>query len=73
MREIHARAAAGGIRKLICRMPIENANYLNNMKRDSVTAVEKDFGIKVAVIVDSSVPPGEYVIEVEKSEVEKSE
>jgi len=65
LREMHAKAAAGGIDHMECRLPVESANYLVNVKRDAILFLEKTFSLKILITVDVLLPPQKYDIVVE--------
>lgn len=67
LRDMERRVLEGGVLRIHCRLPVESANYLMNTKRDDVTAIEKESGIKITVIADQTVLPGNYQIDIEKS------
>jgi ribonuclease E len=70
LREIHSRASREGLRGLTCRLPVESANCLINQFRVSLTAMEKEFSVRLTVHADPALPPGEYSIEAEGAEPE---
>ncbi|MDA8170442.1 MAG: Rne/Rng family ribonuclease [Nitrospiraceae bacterium] len=69
-REIHMKASRGGLELIVCHIPVGGANYLLNEKRDGLMRVEKDFKIRINVIGDPSILPGQYKIEVHKAKIE---
>ncbi|MDA8082441.1 MAG: Rne/Rng family ribonuclease [Nitrospiraceae bacterium] len=69
LRNIHARAAKGGVKSMTCRMPVESLNYLLDHKQEDLWAVEKDYGIKIRVLADRKLS-GLYELDVEKAEEE---
>jgi ribonuclease E len=71
-REIHARAAQGGIKSITCKLPVESMNYLVNLKRDDIMLIEKEDKVSIKMIADIKLFPGQYSITVEKSEEEKT-
>lgn len=71
-REINTRAAKGGIKTIICKLPVESMNYLVNMKRDEIAIIEKADKVSVRLIADSKLFPGQYNITVEKTGEEKT-
>ena len=72
-REMHSRAANGGIKGMTCKLPVDSLNYLVNMKRNEITEIEKDFKVSVRLTADTTLFPGQYTITVEKLEEEKAE
>jgi ribonuclease E len=71
-REIHTRAARGGIRGITCKLPVESMNYLINTKREEIDQIEKEDKISIKLITDTKLFPGQYTINVEKTEEEKA-
>ncbi len=65
-REIHTKASKGGIRSIICKLPVESMNYLINMKRDEISLIEKEDKISIRLSADPKLFPGQYTITVEK-------
>jgi ribonuclease E len=63
LREIHSRVSAGGLRDLSCRLPVESANYLMNTLRESLRAMEDEFSVRIGIVADPSLPPGEISLE----------
>lgn len=72
-RELHAIVAAGDALSVTCRLPVESANLLVNTRRRELVALEQDYGIPISVVADASVPPGQYVMDVEKAKPGKQE
>jgi len=70
-REIHTRAANGGIRAINCKLPVESMNYLVNIKRDEIAMIEKADKVSVRLVADTELSPGQYTITVEKTREEK--
>lgn len=70
LREIITAASKGGLRGITCRLPVETMNYLLNSKREELWAVEKDYGITVAILADRKLTGGQYAVELEKTEPE---
>ncbi len=68
-REILTAASKGGLKGITCRLPVDSMNYLVNNKREELWGIEKDYGIRVAVLADSKLA-GQHVIEQEKAETE---
>lgn len=66
-REIHMKASKGGIKGITCRLPVPSANRLINTKRDELTRIEKEFKVRVDILSDPSMPPGQYRMDVEKA------
>ena len=71
-REIHTRAAKGGIKSIICNLTVESMNYLINMKRDEIDQIEKEDKVSIRLRADTKLSPGQYTLTVEKSEEEKA-
>ncbi len=71
-REIHTRAAKGGIKGITCKLPVESLNYLINMKRDEIVQIEKEDKVSIRLIADTKLFPGQYAITVEKIAEEKT-
>ncbi len=72
-REMHSRAANGGIRAVTCKLTVGSLNYLINTKRDEIAGIEKDFKVSIRIAADTELFPGQYAITVEKLEEEKAE
>ena len=66
MREIHAKAAVESTKAVICRMPVASANRLANDKRGELAGLEKEFKIKIEIVSDPALQPGQYEVDVEK-------
>ncbi len=74
LRSIHSRLSSGGVKSITCRLPVESSNYLMNMKRDDIIALEKAFDLKVTIVGDTKLLPGQYTLDVESHEkLEKAE
>lgn len=71
-REIHTRAAKGGIKGITCKLPVESLNYLINMKRDEIALIEKEDRVSIRLTADTKLFPGQYTITVEKIAEEKT-
>jgi ribonuclease E len=71
-REIHTRAAKGGIKSITCNLTVESMNYLINMKRDEIDQIEKEDKVSIRLRADTKLSPGQYTLTVEKSEEEKA-
>jgi ribonuclease E len=54
LRKMHTMASSEGVRKLICRLPVESANYLMNQLRERLAEVEKEFSLSVTLVADPS-------------------
>ncbi|MEW6117757.1 MAG: Rne/Rng family ribonuclease [Nitrospirota bacterium] len=65
LRDIHTKLSEGGAQSLRCSLPVESANYLINAKRSDIAALEKTFGVTIAVFSDTKLLPGSYSIDVE--------
>jgi len=63
-RDIEMRAGKGGAEKIACRLPVGSANYLMNTKRKELLDMEKDSNIKIDIIGDPSLPPGQYALDI---------
>jgi ribonuclease E len=72
LREMHTKASSGNVKSMVCRLPVESANYLMNMKRDKIVWVEKSFHTPISVIVDVTLSGGQYSLEVENKENQQS-
>jgi len=68
LRDIHTKASIGGNETINCRLPVESANYLINVKRNEIMRLEKEFDTKIHVTADVKLLPGEFLIDVEKSD-----
>jgi ribonuclease E len=71
LREIHTKAAKGGLKTIRCKLPVDSMNYLINMKRDELSLIEKEDRISIELMADTKLSPGQYAITVEKVEEEK--
>jgi ribonuclease E len=71
LREIHTRAAKGGVKTINCKLPVDSMNYLVNMKRDELSLIEKEDKISIRLTAETKLSPGQYEITVEKLEEEK--
>jgi ribonuclease E len=65
LRDIHMKIAKRGIKLITCRLPISSANRLINTNRDELAVMEKEFRVKINILSDPHVLPGQYVIDVE--------
>ncbi len=72
LREMHAKAADGGIKGMNCTLPVESINYLINTKRDEIASIEKEFKVSIRLNADAKLFPGQYTMTVEKSEEAKA-
>ncbi len=72
LRDMHARAADGGIKGMNCTLPVESINYLINTKREEIASIEKEFKVSIRVNADAKLFPGQYTMTVEKLEAEKT-
>ncbi|HEX8948910.1 MAG TPA: Rne/Rng family ribonuclease [Dissulfurispiraceae bacterium] len=68
LRDIHTKASKGNIKSIACRLPVESANYLINTRRDDIVSLEKDFALKITVLGDNKLLPGQSTIEAEGPE-----
>ena len=68
LRDIHTKAAKGNIKGITCRLPVESANYLINTRRDDLVSLEKDFGVRITVLGDTKLLPGQSSLEAEAPE-----
>jgi ribonuclease E len=73
LREMHTRAAHGGIKSISCHLPVESLNYLINTKRAEIALIEKEFNVSIRINADAKVFPGQYTLTVEKLHEEKGE
>ena len=71
-REMHTRAAKGGIKAITCTLPVESMNYLINVKRNEIDQIEKEDKVAISLKADAKLPTGQYTITVEKTEEEKA-
>jgi ribonuclease E len=65
-REMHTRASEGGIEGFICRLPVASANFLMNEMRQDLVALEKEFKVRVSVLADGTLPPGQVQVQAQK-------
>jgi ribonuclease E len=72
LREMHTRAADGGIKGMTCSLPVESINYLINTKRDEIASIEKEYKVTIRLNADAKLFPGQYTMTVEKPEAEKA-
>lgn len=72
-RDIHAKASKGGIKSILCSLPVESMNYLVNTRRDEIALIEKEFKAPVRLEADTKLSPGQYTVAVEKLEEGKAE
>jgi ribonuclease E len=73
LREMHTRAANGGIKKISCHLPVESLNYLINTKRAEIALIEKEFSLSIRLAADAKLFPGQYVLTVEKLHEERGD
>lgn len=73
LRDIHGRVVEGGLQQVLCRLPMESANYLVNNKREVITSLERETGTKIVIVADAAVPAGTYEITVQKKAAEPPE
>jgi ribonuclease E len=73
LRDMHSQLSRGGLKALTCRLPVESANYLMNNLKDSLSAIETEFSVRIVVLADPSLPPGEVSIKAEKIKSEEKE
>jgi ribonuclease E len=65
LRKIHSLASGSEVRQLTCRLPVDSANHLMNRLRESLAVMESEFSLRVTLLADPSLPPGEYTIDAE--------
>jgi len=73
LRQAHTAAAKGQIGHIEARVPYEVANYLLNQKRNTITQLEVLLGLKVTILGQSDLLPGELHLESFKREKDTSE
>ena len=73
LRQAHTAAAKGQIGHIEARVPYEVANYLLNQKRHTITQLEILLGLKVTILGQSDLLPGELHLESFKREKNTSE
>jgi len=61
-REIHTRISKEHSGEISCHLPISSANYLMNTKRNEIIEMEKEFKVKINIISDPDIKPGQYLI-----------
>lgn len=71
LREIHLKCSAGDVRAVTCTLPVESANYLINTKRDELAIMEKECGLKITVLSDRNLLPGQFTVEAEQEAAEE--
>lgn len=67
-RDIHMKASREGIKGVTCRLPVASANHLINKRRDELVTMEKEFKMRITLVADPQMLPGQYALEVEKAE-----
>jgi ribonuclease E len=67
-RDIHAKISKGGIKSITCRLPVKSANHLVNTKKAELVAFEKDSKVKINIHADPAVLPGQFAIDVERTQ-----
>jgi len=65
-RDVHMKISKDGVRTVTCRLPVSSANHLVNSKRDELVLMEREFKVKINIISDPQVLPGQSVIDVEQ-------
>ncbi len=73
LRQAHTAAAKGQIGHIEARVPYEVANYLLNQKRHTITQLEILLGLKVTILGQSDLLPGELHLESFKREKDTNE
>ncbi|MBD1401352.1 Rne/Rng family ribonuclease [Pelovirga terrestris] len=73
LRQAHTAAAKGQIGHIEARVPYEVANYLLNQKRNTITQLEILLGLKVTILGQSDLLPGELHLESFKREKDTSD
>lgn len=63
MRKLHSLAVGGEAKDILCRLPVESANYLMNNLRESLSDMEKSSTAKISLMADSTLPPGTFTVE----------
>jgi len=63
-RDIQMRVARGGMERIACRLPVGSANHLINTKRKELLDLEKDWNVKIDIIGDPALPPGQYALDI---------
>jgi ribonuclease E len=65
-RDLQLKAWRGGTTRLICRLPVGSANHIINTRREELVQLEKDFKLKIDIVGDSGMAPGQYALDIEK-------
>jgi ribonuclease E len=68
LRLTHTTASKGSIERIEIKVPYEVANYLLNQKRKTVSALEQQLGLQLAIIGCTEMLPGETELEQFKRE-----
>ncbi|SEA53972.1 RNAse E [Desulfuromusa kysingii] len=70
LRQAHTAAAKGQIGHIEANVPTEVANYLLNQKRATITELERQLNLKISLLGQSDLLPGDLVLKIHKREAE---
>ena len=70
LRQAHTAAAKGQIGHIEARVPLEVANYLLNQKRSTITELERQLNLKISLLGDFHLLPGDLELTIHKREKE---
>ena len=70
LRQIHTAASKGQIALIETEVPMDVANYLLNRKRATINELEKQLGLRIAILGSNTLLPGEIEIELRKKDKE---
>ncbi len=70
-RDIHMKASRGGIKAITCHLPVASANLITNTKRAELAAMEKEFKVRINIISDPAMAPGQHVLHIENAPPEE--
>lgn len=73
LRQAHTAAAKGQVGLIEARVPFDVANYLLNQKRTTIGKLEDLLGLKITILGQHHLLPGELQLETFKREAETSE
>ena len=63
LRHIQIGVARKEIRRVVCRLPMEVAQYILNKKRQDLIELEQEHQVEISIIPDSAMPPTESKID----------
>ena len=63
IRHIQTGVARKEIKRVVCRLPMEVAQYLLNKKRQDLLEMEQEHQVEISIIPEATMPPNESKID----------